>query len=285
MQTAGIVLHPTRQEARTLAEEARRWLTARGLTVYRDTSPTTVFAQAEGRESTPLDFLITLGGDGTILTAARAAAPFGVPILGVHLGRFGFIAESHPDALFSDLERILAQEARLEERMMIQAEVWRQEQKIVSRFGLNEVMVKTGMSHLMQLRTRLGGSEFATYPADGVVIATPTGSTAYALSAGGPIVTPTVQALLMVPVCPHTLNARPLLLPYDEQIEIEVESQGNDIIFAIDGIDPFPLESGDRIVIRRADYVTRLFTFGQGNFYRKIHSRYLYGERLNEWGR
>ena len=280
----GIFVHRTRSEARDLAQETQAWLAAHGISALFDTETAT-------REGLPafnaqsiaeLDFIITLGGDGTILTAARLAAPHGIPILGVHLGRFGFIAETYPHALFPALERVLKNEVSIEERLMLEAEIWREEALIRSGVGLNDVMVKSGMSHLLRLKTALGGVEFATYPADGIVVATPTGSTAYALSAGGPFVMPTVQALILVPICPHTLNARPMVVPSTETIEIEVETDGDDILCAVDGVDAFPLKSHDRVAIHRATYSTRLITLEPATFYRKVRARYLYGERLNE---
>ncbi len=289
IKRVGIIVHPSRLEAMVLAQEVQEWLLERGIEVSFDEATAQkqnlVAFDTDAASLSSLDFMITLGGDGTILTAARRVAPYNIPILGVHLGKFGFIAEAHPDEIYSSLERVLRHEIAIEERLMIQAEIWRNGEQIACRYGLNEVMVKSGMSHLVNLKTRLGGTPFATYPADGVVVATPTGSTAYALSAGGPIVMPTVQALLMVPICPHTLNARPLLLPSTEEIEIEIESDGSDLLFAIDGIDPLMLQSHDQIRIHRSEYITRLFVFAPGTFYRKVHSRYLYGERLNEWGR
>ncbi|MCX6382517.1 MAG: NAD(+)/NADH kinase [Armatimonadetes bacterium] len=282
----GIVLHPSRAEAVALAQEVESWLNQHGIEAAYDKvtaerlnlSP--FDCTVNGAEA--VDFIVTLGGDGTILTAARMAAPYGIPILGVHKGKFGFIAEIEPARVEEALDKTLKGEASIQERLMVQAEIVRDGEVICRRFGLNEVMVKSGMSHLMALSTSLGGTPFARFPSDGIVIATPTGSTAYALSAGGPLVMPTVEALLMVPICPHTLNARPMLLPKDETIEIEIESEGNDMFFAVDGIDAVPLLSADRIRIQRSEHVTRLLTFETGTFYRKVRARYLYGERVNE---
>ncbi len=282
----GIVVHPSRAEAVALAREVEAWLNQRGIETAYDKAAAERLNlppfDCAGDEAEEVDFIVTLGGDGTILTAARMAAPYGVPILGVHKGRFGFIAEIEPARIEEALEKTLREEALVEERLMVHAEIVREGVVICQRFGLNEVMVKSGMSHLMALSTSLGGTPFARFPSDGIVVATPTGSTAYALSAGGPLVMPTVEALLMVPICPHTLNARPLLLPKDETIEIEIESEGNDMFFAVDGIDAVPLMSGDRILIQRSEHVTRLLVFETGTFYRKVRARYLYGERLNE---
>ncbi len=285
-RSVGIIVHRTRLEAWEFAAQVIAWLQAREVGVRLDEESARKLKRPElsccGDEWEGVDFVITLGGDGTILTAARMAAPRGIPILGVHMGRFGFIAETHPDALFMHLEKLLEGEMKVEERMMLGAEVWRDGEKVQHSLGLNEVIVKSGDASLLNLQTRLAGAPFATYPADGMIIATPTGSTAYALSAGGPIVAPTVQALIIAPICPHTLNVRPMIVPCDEQIEIILEMQSGDVLFKVDGVDPFALQNGDRVVAHRSAFVTRLIVLGHATFYRKVRDRYLYGERLNE---
>jgi NAD+ kinase len=285
MQSAGIVVHHTRAEALDLAREVLTWLTERGISARLDiTTALRIERQDIGfqhHDVAGLDFLITLGGDGTILRAARLASGFQVPILGVHLGRFGFIAEFHPSRLFVALEQVVAGNAQIEDRMMVAAEVVRNDEVIENTIGLNEAVVKSGMSHMLRLRTRLSGQDFTTIPADGIILSTPTGSTAYALSAGGPILEPTLQALLMIPICPHTLSARPMVLPAHEVIDVEVEIDGGEVVFSVDGLDPVYLENGDRVNMRRSKHVTRLITDPEGSFYRKVRDRYLYGERLN----
>jgi len=285
-RSVGIVVHRTKPEALEFAQEVIVWLQARGIHVRLDSDAAQRMEQPQlvcNPDSwEQVEFIVTLGGDGTILTAARLAAPCGIPILGVHMGRFGFIAETHPNDLYPHLEEILKGQMRVEERMMIHAEVWREGACIHSQFGLNDALVKSRASHLLQLKTYLGGAEFATYPADGVIVAVPTGSTAYSLSAGGPLVAPTVQALIMTPICPHTLSARPMVIPAEEIIEIEIESDSGDVVFAVDGFDPSPLRNYDRVRIRRSDHVTRLIVLDHDTFYRKVRNRYLYGERLNK---
>jgi NAD+ kinase len=197
------------------------------------------------------------------------------------MGRFGFITETHPTDLFSRLDTILGGSLPIEERMMVRGEVRRDGRSIHTGEGLNEVLIKTGMSRLMQLRVLLGGSLFATYPADGLIISTPTGSTAYALSAGGPLVAPTLEALCITPICPHTLAARPLLLPAEEVIEVQLEVDDGEVIFAVDSAEPFPLASGDAVVVRRSACKTRLVLGDRSSFYRKVRDRYVFGERLN----
>jgi len=285
-RTVGLVVHPNRPEALAFAVEVIAWLEERGITALLDAStaqklnrPTLTCAPDEWQSVT---FIVTLGGDGTILTAARMASPCGTPILGVHMGRFGFIAETHPNDLYPHLEEILDGKMQIEERIMIRADIVRNGETIHTSVGLNDVLVKSGMSHMLHLKTEFGGAKFASYPADGILVSTPTGSTAYALSAGGPLVVPTVQAFIVVPICPHTLSARPMIVPATETIAIEIESETDDVICAIDGVEPLPLQCGDRIEMRRADYMTRLIVLDHATFYGKVRARYLYGERLNE---
>ncbi len=285
-RSVGIVVHQTRPEALHFAREVVAWLGRHSVRALVDPDAASRLGQpalaADLETWQSAEFIVTLGGDGTILKAARMAAPGGVPILGVHMGRFGFIAEAHPRDLFSVLGDLLQGKRSVEERMMLRAEIWRGGECVHSGVGLNDMLIKSKMSRMLQLRTLLGGSIFATYPADGIVVATPTGSTAYALSAGGPLIEPTVQAFVVVPVCPHTLSARPMVVPADETIGVELEADGDDVVFAIDGVDPFALLSQDRVLVRRAEYTTRLIVLDRATFYRKVRDRYLYGERLNE---
>jgi len=196
-------------------------------------------------------------------------------------GVIGFIAETHPADLYENLEEILAGQIRIEERLMVQADIVREERCVHSGFGLNDVSLKSKMTHILNMKTRIGGAYFATYPADGVVVATPTGSTGYALSAGGPLIAPSVEAFVIAPICPHTLSARPIVIPSNETIEIEVETDGHEVIFAIDGVEPVALQTGDRVVVQKAPHRTRLIIVDHTTFYAKVRNRYLYGERLN----
>ena len=285
-RTVGIIAHRTKAEAQAFAAEVIAWLTARNITVQVDAYtaqhlnlPALACGDAEMQA---VEFLITLGGDGTILLAARIAAPCNIPILSVHMGNFGFIAETIPPDLFLHLEAVLRGEMRIAERMMAQVEIRRGSEIVYSEIGLNEVVVKSGLSHLLRLKTHIAGMLFATYLADGLIIATPTGSTAYALSAGGPLVHPDIEAFVIVPNNPHTLSARPLVIPCDAEIEVEAETTGGEIICAVDSAEPFILQSGDIVSVRRAACSARLISFDPAGFYRKVRNRYLYGERISE---
>ena len=280
------MVHKAKAEAQTFAIEVIEWLTARNVAVRLDAYTAErlnypAFA-CDSAAMQAVAFIITLGGDGTILLAARIAAPCNIPILSVHMGNFGFIAETIPVDLFDHLEAILRGEMRIAERMMAQVEVRRDGEIVYSEIGLNEIVIKSGLSHLLRLKTHIAGMLFAMYLADGLIIATPTGSTAYALSAGGPLVHPDIEAFVIVPNNPHTLSARPLVIPCDAVIEVEAETTGGEIICAVDSADPFFLQSGDHVFVRRAACSARLISFDPAGFYRKVRNRYLYGERISE---
>ena len=282
------MVHRTKREAWEFAAEVIRWLDARQVQVSLDVESALKLARPDlsccEAEWQNVDFVITLGGDGTILTAAHMAAPHGIPILGVHMGRFGFMAATVPKDLFECLERILGGDLEVEERIMVQVEVSRggAPEPVYREIGLNEILIRGSHSNLLNLKTFLRDAPFADFPADGLILSTPTGSTGYSLSAGGPIVGPTVQALILTALCPHTLSARPLIIPSDEQILVQVDADGGDALCLVDNIHPFTLYDGDQILVRRADFNTRLIVLDPKAFYRKVRNRYRYGERLNQ---
>ena len=286
MSKVGLLVNSSKTEAVQFALEALAWLTERDAeaVINAETAPLMGRDDLAGDDDAlrSCDFIITLGGDGTILTASRIAAPARVPILGIHMGHFGFIAEGHPSDLFPHLDDLLEGRMTVEERIMVHGKVFRDEKAVYEAVGLNDVVVTKGtQTRMLTLQTLFTGGDSATYQADGVIIATPTGSTAYALSAGGPLVEPTVQALLVIPIYPHTLSARPLVIPASESVSVTVDSGGQDVIFSADGIHRFEVESGDRVEVTRAAHTTRLITLGKSSFYAKVRKRLLWAERLN----
>src|SRR5205823_12629935 len=171
---------------------------------------------------------------------------------------------------------------QVEERIMVRGTVIRDGVEVFSAVGLNDAVISKGaQARMLHIETAFGDDVLATYAADGVIVATPTGSTAYALSAGGPLVEPTVLALLVVPICAHSLAARPLVIPCDEVVSIVIESDGGEVLFSADGAAEFALESGDKVVVKKAEFSARFITFRNASFYRKVHKRLLWAERLN----
>lgn len=226
------------------------------------------------------DALVVVGGDGTILRAARTGAVRGTPVLGVNVGGFGFLAEVGLDELPEALERLVLGRYAVEERMMLAAEVLRGG-AVAERFlALNDMVVtKSGYARLMPIRTCVNGEHLATYLADGLIVSTPTGSTAYNLSAGGPILSPTVRALVITPICPHTLTARPVVVDADDVATVEVASDVEGVLLTVDGQVGCPLRGGDVVRVRRAEERARLVRLRRPSFYELLQRKFAWGER------
>lgn len=226
------------------------------------------------------DLLVVLGGDGTLLTAARLTAGTGVPILGVNLGGLGFLTEVRDRDLFSILEGVLAGQFELEERIMIEATVTPRGggPPRPAGIGLNDVVVHAGAtSRLLDLALAIDMEQVGEFRADGLVVSTPTGSTAYSLSAGGPIVRPTIPALLATPICPHSLAVRPFLFSDRETLHLTFGPTGISAHLAVDGSIGSTVEAGDRITFRKADAVTRLVLPRGRSFYSVVRSKLNWG--------
>lgn len=233
-------------------------------------------------ELTDVDLLIALGGDGCVLSAARLASPKGIPVLGVRLGGFGFLTEAETENLEKALERVKKGEFQLEEHPMLQAQLQRDERPIWSAIGLNDVIIiKTPASPLPQWDVWVGQEELARYPADGVLVSTPTGSTAYALAAGGPILAPDVRALLLMPMFAHTLSIRPLVLPSKVAIRVRLLPQRRPVSgeVSVDGQVNHPLRPKDWVVVKFSPYRVKIIRFDGSSFFERLRRKLQWGER------
>jgi NAD+ kinase len=226
------------------------------------------------------DLIVVIGGDGTLLDAARAVAPHGVPLLGVNLGRLGFMVDVLPAEMVQTLDAVFAGRYVREERLMLTARVFSQGQEHGPFPSLNEVVVRNrDFARVIEFDTYMDGNFISHHRADGIIIATPTGSTAYALSSGGPVLHPALNALTLVPICPHTLSDRPLVLDAQREIEIVIEaSQATQALMTCDGQVHSELGGGDSVKIRRAER-TVLLIHPPGYDYFKILRNKLH------WGR
>jgi NAD+ kinase len=232
------------------------------------------------------DMLITLGGDGTILAAAQTAARYNVPILGVKFGGLGFLAEVGPDEFLPVMESILRGEYSVEERMALQALPTGGTEPL---FALNEVAVDKGKQYrVVRLKVTINEELLNTYIGDGVMIATPTGSTAYSLAAGGPILTPGLRAMLITPICPHSLSARPVVVPEDSIIRIEHVAAKEPVAISADGRFVWHLHARQSTVVRKADFSIRLVRnrppFAR-SFYDTLRSKLNWGEDVRHEGK
>lgn len=205
------------------------------------------------------DLLLCLGGDGTLLAAVRLTAPLGKPVLGVNLGGLGYMTAFGADQALDAADAVLTGRLREERRSMLSVQAWRGRRKLGERLALNDVVLaRSGSGRMARLQTRINGAAVAAFKADGLIIATPTGSTAYALSVGGPIIACNTPVLLLAPISPHALSNRPLVLPEDALIEVGVPAEGPALSLTADGDRPLALRAGDRVLLRRAKVQARL---------------------------
>ncbi len=221
------------------------------------------------------DLAITLGGDGTLLYCVRILAGEDIPILAVNLGDVGFITEISKAEWIEALEKYLSGRLSISRRMMFEAWVERGRERILSLRGLNDAVIRSsGLSKIIRLRVYLSKTYVARYRADGVIMATPTGATAYSMSAGGPILHPEMEAFILNPICPYTLSNRPIVVPGNEVLEIEIEEkQRADIILTIDGQDAFRLCPADRVVFKMSEKHSLLIQSDKRNFYEVLRAK------------
>ena len=229
-----------------------------------------------------IDFLLTLGGDGTMLSAARAVEHRETPILGIHLGELGFLAKITTDVMFERLDMVADANYEIQKRMVLKGQIMNSKNPS-SFYALNDFVIDRGKSHrLITLRLKSNDRYVADYKADGLIIGTPTGSTAYALSAGGPIIMPKLKAMVVVPISPHTLNLRPIVLPDDRTLEITFPNDGNDgLAFAIDGQVNQYLDQNSKIIIKKAPYDINMIDYKDSNYFDNLQQKMGWGRRGN----
>jgi NAD+ kinase len=270
MKTIGIVYNPRVPRARPLAEEIAAWIEQRGRQAQvcaTDDLPGALCLQET-------DLLLTLGGDGSILQAVRAAAHQGTPMLGINLGRVGFLTEAEPETWRDVLSRALVGDYWIEERMMLRAVAHRGGEVLAQAEALNDVVVGRGArARVVCLRVEVDGGCLATYVADGLVVATPTGSTAYALAAGGPVLPPQLRNILLVPIAPHLSMERPVVLSEGVTVRIVV-TEGRPAVLTVDGEVQAELESEDEVMVEAGPHVARFARVQEKTyFYRTLVAR------------
>jgi len=262
------------------------WLRAHGAEVVWDSETGecigALAGQTRKREDLPglSDLLIVLGGDGTLLSAARLAADRKVPILPVNLGGLGFLTTVSQDEIYPILEEIFSNKHRVSERVMLEAQIVRGGAVIRRQIALNDaVLNKAPLARIMDLELRVNGEYVTTYKADGLIFSTPTGSTAYSLAAGGPIVYPTVEAFVVTPICPHTLTNRPLVIPDSARIDIDFQAGDDAVFLTLDGQVGIELMRGDHILVRKAPEKLRLVRAAKKTYFEILRSKLKWGER------
>ncbi len=285
MKRVGIVAKPGAVEARGVVTELLAWLAARGLgvVVEKETAAlvpaATVSSVGKAELPAQVDLLVVLGGDGTLLSMARAVGDLGVPLLGVNLGGLGFLTATTLDEMLPALEAVLAGRMAVDERMMLTVRVLRGGQRLCEYAALNDVVItKAAMSRIIDLAVSVEGQHATAYRADGLIISTPTGSTAYSLSAGGPILFPTMDALVLTPICSHTLTNRPIVVPADLRVEVTLLAD-QEVMATVDGQVGVNLKVRDTVEVVKAGARIRLVRFPQKGFFSVLRTKLKWGER------
>lgn len=225
--------------------------------------------------------VVVLGGDGTLISVARLFSGRQVPIVGVNLGSLGFLTEVTVDELYPVLEQCLSAEPRVTERMMLDVSVTRGDSEIARCQVLNDAVINKGaIARIIDLEAKVNDRFLTTFKADGLIISTPTGSTGYSLSAGGPIVQPLMKCIVLTPICPHTLTNRPIVISYQSVVRIVVKSSFDEMVYlTLDGQVGVDLQEGDCIEVRRSESTTSLVTSSEKDYFAVLRTKLKWGER------
>lgn len=279
----GLIAKPRIERAAKLVPELIAWLEAHGVAVFLDEEAAGYAGRSPGlsrdQVAAQSQLLVVLGGDGTLLSAARASLGHTLPLLAVNLGGLGFLTAIKIEELYPQLERALHGDFRVAQRRMLHVELWRGDRRIASHEALNDVVLtKAEIARMIDLEVQVDNHFVCVYKADGLIVATPTGSTAYSLSAGGPIMFPSVAATAITPICPHTLTNRPVIVPDESEIQVIV-LYNSPTYMTIDGQVGEILETGDRIVCRRSEHCISLVRPPDLMFFDVLREKLKWGER------
>jgi len=283
MRTIGVVVKRGRAQAIDLARELVTWLERHDLqTLVEPEVAGNIGGTAAGKTDmiARADLIVVLGGDGTLLNVAHLMRARAVPLLGVNLGGLGFLTAVTTDEVIAMMERVLANEIRIDQRMTLDVTLRRGAAIVTRRHVLNEAVITKGaQARIIDLGTTVDGEELCVYKADGLIVTTPTGSTAYSLSAGGPIVHPSVGVMVLSPICPHTLTNRPMVLPDRAVVAVTVRSPDEDVVLTLDGQEAVQLRNDDVVEIRKGAMTVPLVQSATRSYFSILRSKLRWGER------
>jgi len=285
MKRAAIIAKPGKPGLEKIIRQLAEWLRGHGYTVMADSISREFcdYCQPAEREQlakTNPDFVVVLGGDGTLLSVARSVSPAGIPILGVNLGSLGFLTEVKQEEVLRALEALDGGQCDVSLRSMLHCQLRRGEKCLASYEALNDVVVhQSAMARLASVDVRVNGNFVANYKADGLIVASPTGSTAYSLASGGPILAPDVAAFLITPVAPHALTNRPLVVRDTASIEIETKDSGDSVLLTVDGQQGTPVSDGDVVVCKKSEFEVKLLKLAERSFFDVLRTKLKWGER------
>jgi NAD+ kinase len=283
MKTVGILTKPKFPDVKHILKDLVTWLRERQKEVVLDQKTAALIGEPSTYQKTQIatlaDLVLVLGGDGTMLNAARLVEERSVPILGVNMGGLGFLTEISIDYLYQSLEKIFVQDCSFEDRLMLRAHMHRHGEHVAQATVLNDVVVSKGtLARMIEVQIFIDGQFVTSLRGDGLIVSTPTGSTAYSLSAGGPIITPAVQALILTPICPHTLTHRPLLIPSNAALEVTLISKDEGAMTTFDGQVGVAMAQGDTVAISASEHRTRLIRFPERTFYDVLRKKLKWGD-------
>jgi NAD+ kinase len=290
MKRIGIIAKKNKPEAIDIARSLMEWLHPKKIEVYveeemeRQLSPSLSgpYLNPIQREEIPthVEMIIVLGGDGTLLSVARLVGDHEVPILGVNLGGLGFLTEITLEELYRVLERVIQGDFATDERVVLNAAVIRRGERMAEFTVLNDAVINKGaLARIIDLETTINGEYLTTFKSDGLIISTPTGSTAYNLSAGGPIVYPSLHSIIITPICSHTLTNRPIMVPDDVEIRVILKAKQQEVILTLDGQQGFYLEFEDVVEVRKADSRILLIKSPYRHYFEVLREKLKWGER------
>jgi NAD+ kinase len=290
MKRIGIIAKQNKPEAGIVIGRLVEWLHPRGVEVYIDDGtlksiPSNLMSSSLNsmqKEEIPshAEMIIVLGGDGTLLSVARLAGSHHVPILGVNLGGLGFLTEITLEELYRVLERVIQGDFVTDERVVFNAAVFRREEKLAEFIVLNDAVINKGaLARIIDIETTINGEYLTTFKSDGLIISTPTGSTAYNLSAGGPIVHPSLHCIIITPICPHTLTNRPIMIPDDVKVRAILKSKQQEVFLTLDGQQGFVLEFADVVEVKKAEGKILLIKSPYRHYFEVLREKLKWGER------
>ena len=284
MKTCGIIIKRNKPEALDATRTIIEWLDKKGVRVLLDPEVAARVGHPHQVERDDMpsqaDVLMVLGGDGTLLSVARLKGIESIPILGINLGGLGFLTETLKEEMFGVLEKVVAGDFETDKRLMLKATIYQGKRAIEQRTVLNDIVINKGaLARIIDLETHIDGGYLTTFKADGLILSTPTGSTAYSLAAGGPIVYPSLDSIIMNPICPHTLTNRPLVLPGSVKVRVILRSANQDVHITLDGQAEMPLGVGDAVEVERAGVYIHLIKSPHKTYFELLRTKLRWGER------
>lgn len=284
MRSCGIIIKRNKPEALSLARDIVGWLSARGVKVLVEKEVAEQIGHPDhiDRDGIPsrADLLIVLGGDGTLLSVARLSGVESIPVLGINLGGLGFLTEISKEETFPVLEKIIAGDFETEQRLMLKATILRRGEIIGESTVLNDIVINKGvLARIIDMETYIDGAYLTTFKADGLILATPTGSTAYSLAAGGPIVYPSLNSIIVNPICPHTITNRPLVVHDTATVKIILKTANQNVHITLDGQVGMPLQGGDVVEAHKAPGHIQLIRSPYKTYFELLRTKLRWGER------